>query len=112
MSEGKKSRRSTPGLGRSAPLLAVLLALLAGWFGWSAVVQWQQADDGTRHRGRSDEAQLKQMIEDHARLSGSERAQEILADWAKARGKFVKVFPNEYRRALKELEAARLKEAA
>ena len=29
MSEGKKSRRSTPGLGRSAPLLAVLLALLA-----------------------------------------------------------------------------------
>ncbi|MBP6638453.1 MAG: glutamate synthase subunit alpha, partial [Sulfuritalea sp.] len=72
----------------------------------------EQADDGTRHRGRSDEAQLKQMIEDHARLAGSERAQEILADWAKARGKFVKVFPNEYRRALKELEAARLKEAA
>jgi glutamate synthase domain-containing protein 3 len=72
----------------------------------------EQADDGTRHRGRSDEAQLKQMIEDHARLSGSERAQEILADWSKARGKFVKVFPNEYRRALKELEAARLKEAA
>jgi glutamate synthase (NADPH/NADH) large chain len=72
----------------------------------------EQSDDGTRHRGRSDEAQLKQMIEDHARLSGSERAQEILADWANARGKFVKVFPNEYRRALKELEAARLKEAA
>jgi glutamate synthase (NADPH/NADH) large chain len=43
----------------------------------------EQADDGTRHRGRSDEAQLKQMIEDHARLSGSERAQEILADWAR-----------------------------
>jgi glutamate synthase (NADPH/NADH) large chain len=45
-------------------------------------------------------------------LTGSERAQEILADWAKARGKFVKVFPNEYRRALKEQAAARLKEAA
>jgi glutamate synthase (NADPH/NADH) large chain len=36
----------------------------------------------------------------------------MLADWAKARGKFVKVFPNEYRRALKEMAATRLKEAA
>jgi glutamate synthase (NADPH/NADH) large chain len=72
----------------------------------------EQADDGTRHRGRGDEAQLKRMIEDHARLTGSERAREILADWAKARGRFVKVFPNEYRRALKEMAAAQLKEAA
>ena len=40
------------------------------------------------------------------------RAKELLADWAKARGSFVKVFPHEYRRALKELEATRLKEAA
>ena len=76
------------------------------------LAETEQAADGTRHRGRSDEAQLKQMIEEHARLTGSERAREILADWAKARGRFVKVFPNEYRRALKELEAARLKEAA
>ena len=72
----------------------------------------EQADDGTRHRGRSDEAQLKWMIEDHARLTGSERAREILADWASARGRFVKVFPNEYRRALKEMAATQLKEAA
>ncbi len=63
----------------------------------------EQADDGTRHRNRSDEAQLKQMIERARKLTGSERAKEILADWAKARGKFVKVFPNEYRRALKEI---------
>ncbi|MDP2135817.1 MAG: glutamate synthase large subunit, partial [Sulfuritalea sp.] len=72
----------------------------------------EQPDDGTRHRERSDDAQLKQMIEDHVRLTGSGRGKELLADWAKARGKFVKVFPNEYRRALKELEATRLKEAA
>jgi glutamate synthase domain-containing protein 3 len=72
----------------------------------------EQLDDGTRHRERSDDAQLKEMIEDHVRLTGSGRGQELLADWAKARGKFVKVFPNEYRRALKEIEAARLKEAA
>jgi len=72
----------------------------------------EQPDDGTRHRERSDDAQLKQMIEDHVRLTGSGRGKELLADWAKARGRFVKVFPNEYRRALKELEATRLKEAA
>jgi glutamate synthase (NADPH/NADH) large chain len=72
----------------------------------------EQPDDGTRHRTLSDEAQLRRMIENHARLSGSERAQAILADWATSRGKFVKVFPSEYRRALKEIEAARLKEAA
>ena len=72
----------------------------------------EQADDGLRHRNQTDEAQLRQMIEQHARLSGSARAKALLADWAKARGKFVKVFPNEYRRALKELAATQLKEAA
>jgi len=72
----------------------------------------EQADDGMRHRNQTDEAQLRQMIEQHARLSGSERAKALLADWANARRKFVKVFPHEYRRALKELAAAQLKEAA
>jgi glutamate synthase domain-containing protein 3 len=72
----------------------------------------QQPADGMRHRNQTDEAQLKAMIEQHARLSGSERAKALLADWAKARGKFVKVFPHEYRRALKELAATQLKEAA
>jgi glutamate synthase (NADPH/NADH) large chain len=72
----------------------------------------EQADDGLRHRGQTDEAQLRGMIEQHARLSGSERAKSLLADWKTTRGKFVKVFPNEYRRALKELEATRVKEAA
>ncbi len=72
MSEGKKSRRSTPGLGRSAPLLAVLLALLAGWFGWSAVVQWQQADDSTRleqARDQAVEAVAKALAEQNAQLA-------------------------------------------
>ncbi|MDP2823944.1 MAG: glutamate synthase large subunit, partial [Sulfuritalea sp.] len=72
----------------------------------------QQADDGMRHRNRTDEAQLRHMIEQHASLSGSERAKALLADWVKVRGKFVKVFPHEYRRALKEIAASRLKEAA
>ncbi|MBK6905701.1 MAG: glutamate synthase large subunit [Rhodocyclaceae bacterium] len=62
-----------------------------------------QADDGTRHRNESDEAQLKRMIAEHAELTGSERAKTILANWDSARSKFVKVFPNEYRRALIEM---------
>lgn len=40
--EGQRGRS----LGRSAPLLGVLLILLAGWFGWSAVLQWRQASSG------------------------------------------------------------------
>jgi glutamate synthase (NADPH/NADH) large chain len=72
----------------------------------------EQPDDGMRHRNQTDEAQLRSMIEQHAKLSGSERAKALIAGWTKARGKFVKVFPHEYRRALKELEATRLKEAA
>ncbi|OHC68748.1 MAG: glutamate synthase subunit alpha [Rhodocyclales bacterium RIFCSPLOWO2_02_FULL_63_24] len=72
----------------------------------------EQPDDGMRHRNQTDEAQLKRMIERHARLSGSARAKALLADWPKARGKFLKVFPHEYRRALKELAATQLKEAA
>jgi glutamate synthase (NADPH/NADH) large chain len=38
----------------------------------------EQADDGMRHRGRSDEAQLKQMIEDHAALTGSDGRRKCL----------------------------------
>jgi glutamate synthase (NADPH/NADH) large chain/glutamate synthase (ferredoxin) len=35
----------------------------------------------------------------------------LLDNWAEARGKFVKVFPNEYKRALGELAAAAEKPA-
>jgi glutamate synthase domain-containing protein 3 len=58
------------------------------------------------HRGQSDEAQLKKLLEDHHRWTGSKRARALLDDWAQARTKFVKVFPNEYKRALGELAAA------
>jgi glutamate synthase (NADPH/NADH) large chain len=57
-----------------------------------------------------DEARLKKLIENHVRYTNSKRAAEILADWAKHRAKFVKVFPKEYRRALAEL--AQKKKAA
>jgi glutamate synthase (NADPH/NADH) large chain/glutamate synthase (ferredoxin) len=57
------------------------------------------------HRGLSDEAQLKKLLEDHNRWTGSRRARELLDNWDTARSKFVKVFPNEYKRALGELHA-------
>jgi glutamate synthase (NADPH) large chain len=50
-----------------------------------------------------DDAVLKKLIEDHHRWTGSRRARELLDNWSVAREKFVKVFPNEYRRALAEL---------
>ena len=53
-----------------------------------------------------DEVILKSLIERHARYTGSERAKEILENWGTERKKFVKVFPTEYRRALKELHVA------
>jgi len=57
------------------------------------------------HKGQSDEAVARRLIERHARLTGSAQARKILERWNEYRGKFVKVFPNEYRRALGELAA-------
>jgi len=71
----------------------------------SAVEQEATTDKATWHRGLSDEAQLKKLLEDHNRWTGSKRARELLDTWTESRGKFVKVFPNEYKRALGEINA-------
>ena len=57
------------------------------------------------HRGQSDDAQLKKLLEDHHRWTGSKRARALLDSWSEARAKFVKVFPNEYKRALSDMAA-------
>jgi len=49
------------------------------------------------------DSQLKALIENHQKYTGSKRAAEVLAAWSQYRAKFVKVFPKEYRRALAEL---------
>ena len=64
------------------------------------------------HMGQADESILKGYIERHARYSNSGRARDILDNWKTYRGKFVKVFPTEYRRALGEMAAKRRKLAA
>jgi glutamate synthase (NADPH/NADH) large chain len=53
----------------------------------------------------SDIERLQVLITRHARLTGSRRAADILANWKQSLLKFRKVMPVEYRRALKELKA-------
>ncbi|OIQ99107.1 ferredoxin-dependent glutamate synthase 1 [mine drainage metagenome] len=61
------------------------------------------AKDAVHHLGQPDEVTLLAIINKHVEYTDSGRAKAILADWDNARGKFVKVMPNEYKRALIEL---------
>jgi glutamate synthase (NADPH/NADH) large chain len=64
--------------------------------------------DMTRH----DAERLRYYIGQHARLTGSARAKAILENWQSYCGKFRKVMPLEYRRALKEMAALQALQAA
>ncbi len=77
----------------------------------STAEQEATVDRAVWHRDQADEAQLKKLLEDHNRWTGSKRARELLDNWAEARGKFVKVFPNEYKRALGEINGKKAKTA-
>ncbi len=48
---------------------------------------------------------VKEVLNDFVKETGSVVAQTMLSDWEAARKRFVKVFPYEYQRALKEMEA-------
>jgi glutamate synthase (NADPH/NADH) large chain/glutamate synthase (ferredoxin) len=74
----------------------------------SAKEQEASVDKAIWHRGESDEAQLKKLLGDHNRWTGSKRARELLDNWETSRAKFVKVFPNEYKRALGEIYAKKV----
>jgi glutamate synthase (NADPH/NADH) large chain len=54
---------------------------------------------------RFDAERLHQLISNHAKYTGSERAKLILDKWDEYRPKFRKVMPVEYRRALQEMIA-------
>jgi glutamate synthase (NADPH/NADH) large chain len=64
------------------------------------------------HKGQADEVTLQSLLEKHAAYTGSASAQHILENWDEYRGKFVKVMPNEYKRALIEMAEQKLLEAA
>ena len=55
---------------------------------------------------RFDAERLHQLIENHARYTGSAQARQILDKWDEYLPRFRKVMPVEYRRALLEIEAA------
>jgi glutamate synthase (ferredoxin) len=57
--------------------------------------------------GPADEAELRALIEAHERLTGSRRARHILEAWPAQVGRFVKVMPLDYKRALAEMAAER-----
>ena len=78
----------------------------------AADAQAASVDRAVWHQGQADEELLKALIEQHHSWTGSLRAREILDDWVGARAKFVKVFPNEYKRALGEIHAAKLATSA
>lgn len=62
----------------------------------------QIAADLTQH----DETRLKSIIQNHKRYTNSVLAARILDDWKNMRGKFVKVMPVDYKRALQAQYAA------
>jgi len=72
-----------------------------------AAEQEASVDRAIWHREQSDEAQLKKLLEDHHRWTGSKRARDLLDNWSASLPKFVKVFPHEYKRALGEINAAK-----
>src|SRR5665213_1500837 len=61
-----------------------------------------------RHRDSADETLLRGLVERHLELTGSTLALALLDDWSNARGRFVKVFPDEYQRALGEMYVQRI----
>ncbi|MDY3332084.1 MAG: glutamate synthase-related protein, partial [Pelistega sp.] len=69
------------------------------------IEQWHSVVRGGERE--TDETILRRLVEDHHRHTGSKRAAELLENWEQARKQFVKVIPNDYRRALVELWQAK-----
>jgi glutamate synthase (NADPH/NADH) large chain len=73
--------------------------------------QQEKIDEAIWHLHETDELLLRGLIESHFRYTGSLRARMLLDQWNGVRGRFIKVFPHEYRRALKQLHEARGRQA-
>lgn len=54
----------------------------------------------------ADALELKTLIENHARYTGSAVAEKILSDWSGSLSKFIKVMPTDYKRVLLERQQA------
>ena len=65
--------------------------------------------DISRDMTRYDATRLKSLIKKHLHYTNSEVARRILDDWDGMIGKFVKVMPLDYRRALEEMQSKQSK---
>jgi glutamate synthase (NADPH/NADH) large chain len=77
----------------------------------------QQRTHGVHDAGmgdmlRHDADRLRILLERHHLHTGSKRARALLDDWSATLGKFVKVMPRDYARALKQLETERIEAAS
>ncbi|PWQ94120.1 glutamate synthase large subunit [Leucothrix arctica] len=70
-------------------------------------VDTDEGDEDISDPMMADEQRLKQLIVNHYEYTGSQLAEEILADWEGYLTKFVKVTPTDYRHALKVLKKRR-----
>jgi glutamate synthase (NADPH/NADH) large chain len=61
---------------------------------------------------KDDEWRLRRLIERHMHYTNSRRAKQILDDWDRYVGKFVKVMPHDFRRVLEERAAALMRTGA
>jgi glutamate synthase (NADPH/NADH) large chain len=59
-------------------------------------------------QSETDETILKRLIERHFKYTGSALARNLLDDWSNGCKNFIKVFPNEYKRALSEINTERV----
>ena len=77
----------------------------------------QQRTNGVGNPGmgdmlRHDAERIRVLLERHHLHTGSKRARVLLDDFAATLGKFIKVMPKDFARALRQLEAERLEAAA
>ena len=54
--------------------------------------------------------ELKELIEKHFLYTGSEPAKQLLENWEESSGKFIKVMPTEYKKALQFLEDEKMRQ--
>ena len=70
------------------------------------LVKSYDLDDATTTlRDKSDEENLRSLIEEHAAETGSQKAKALLFDWEKSKRLFKKIIPNDYLRVVTEIYA-------
>ena len=72
----------------------------------------KEQTSGPRHLDHADEEILRTLVEKHLKYTDSNIAKKIIEHWEQELVNFIKVMPNEYKRALDEMYSASNKEAA